>query len=147
MAVFHVHKDDDPLMTGTHKGADAAGSLSDAGENFLSCGIIIGLAIHNDTQGTDGLVTAVTEDGVTDDTNTWDNGDTYSIYKTAAKDTVISRIATDRIRGKKVTRPEQLNSYGYLPKDSLIDLDEDGYRYPKDRIPFGPGQPEKRRHR
>ena len=137
---FVTHKDDENLATGTHAGADSAAALYDKTAMFDVCGVAVGLAIHNETQVTDGLVTVVTATTVTDDTNTWDNGDTYSIYKTAEKDTVISTIATDKSRGWKVTDPDKLNSNGWFPEDEDIDVDEDGDQL--DPRPWGPGQPE-----
>ena len=138
---FVTHKDDEALATGTHKGSDGASVLSDRGANFKTFGALVGVAIHNTTQGTDGLTTVVTDDAVTDDTNTWDNGDTYEIYKTAAKDSTISTIATDKSRGWKVTRKEELNSYGWRPEDADIGVDEDGHALIPQ--PFTEGQPEK----
>lgn len=131
--VIEKHTDSDPLATGTHKGASAAASIRDPGADFKSCGVRIGLAIYNETQDTNGLVTAVTEDTVTDDTNTWDNGDTYAIYKTATKDSAISTIGTDRSRGWKSTNRADLDR-GWRPEDVDLDRDEPNV--------FGPRQPE-----
>lgn len=135
MPSWDTHIDDDPLATGTHEGVDGSSFLYVKNMIFVTCDVRIGLAIHNETQDTDGLITAVTETTVTDDTNTWDNGDTYSIYKTAAKDTFISRIATDKSRGWKVTEKSELNDYGWFPKDHDIDKDSDGHKLPKDERP------------
>lgn len=145
MAVYDSHIDDSPLATGTHTGSDGAASLYVKNGRFRSWGAAIGLAIHNDTQGTDGLITVVTDDTITDDTNTWDNGDTYSIYKTAAKDGNISKIAVDKSRGWKVTDPAELDKSGWLPQDHDLDRDEDGHRLPRNERPWGPGQPERNR--
>ena len=139
MTVYETHKDDDPFASGTHKGADGASVLSDRGANFATWGVVVGVAIHNTTQETDGLVTAVTDDTVTDDTNTWDNGDSYEIYNSAAKDTVISSIATDKSRGWKVTSPDELNANGWFPEDADLGVDEDGHTLTPQ--PFGPHQP------
>jgi hypothetical protein len=129
-----IHRDDDYLATGTHKGADGAASLFDPGKDLKSCGVIVGLAIYNTTQVTNGLVTASTEDTVTDDTNTWDNGDTYEIYKTAAKNQVVSSIWTDVSRGWKSDKKELQK--GWRAEDLDVDRKKPG------RV-FGPGQPEK----
>lgn len=144
MAVYETHNDDEALATGTHKGADGASALSDPGADFKSCGINsdVGQAVSNETQATSGNVTASTEDTVTDDGNSWDNGDTYKIYKTAAKDTFLSRHGIDKSRGWKATKKGELNAYGWRPEDADIDVDESGHRLPHDEIPFGPGQPE-----
>ncbi|MBW2105254.1 MAG: hypothetical protein JRI26_04315 [Deltaproteobacteria bacterium] len=130
-----MHKDDDPLVTGTHKGASGSSTLIDRRLDFRACGVSIGLAIYNDTQSTNGLVTVVTENKITDDTNTWDTGDTYEIYKTATKDSIISSIWTDKRFGRKVTNKAELDR-GILHADIDIDRDEEHI--------FGPGFPEKR---
>lgn len=135
--VAEVHRDTEPLFTGTHKGASGGLVLSDGGQRFVSLGVIVGLAIKNDTDGSSGLVTAVTDDTVTctlsgGTANTWTSGDTYKIYKTAAYNTKISTIYTDKIYGQKVTHPQELHK-GYLADD--VDLDEDRKNV------FGPGQP------
>ena len=178
---FQTHLDNEPLATGTHKGANGSVSLYDPGANFWSCGVSLGLAVYKlaleETETTylvdengnrivtaygeyivvvegsenqNGLVTARDEDSVTaSGITSWNRGDTYEIYKTPAKGSFLSRVATDRLRGKKVTSPEELNSYGWFPEDADLDRDENGnIKRRKDR-PFGPGQPENphRRHR
>jgi hypothetical protein len=113
--------------------------LLDPGKDFKSCGVMAGLAIHNDTDGSNGLVTEVHEDylfctlsgGALD---IWTNGDQYSIYKTAAYGTKISTHHTDKRFGRKVTGKDALFN-GLRPEDE--DLDE--YT---DNV-FGPGQPER----
>lgn len=132
------HKDDDYLATGSHAGADGGLILRNDGADFKSCGVTVGVAIYNDTDGSNGLVTAVTENTVTctlsDGTNnTWTKDDTYYIYKTSAKDTAISNIYTDRRFGRKVVRGDILTRKGFFPEDA--DLDS------KDEHVFGPGQP------
>ena len=142
--VTHIDDADSPLMTGTHKGSDDASVLSDPGADFKSCGVDpdVGQLVLNDTDGSSGVVTAVTEDTVTctltgGTDNDWDNGDTYIILKGATEDAIISTHWTDKRFGGKVTNPEQLED-GLFPED--IDLDEEGEEV------FGPGQPE-RSHR
>jgi len=137
-AVAEVHKDSDHLSTGTHKGSSGTLTLSDPNKDFKSCGVAVGLAIYNDTDGSNGLVTAVTEDDVTctlsgGSANTWTVGDTYKIYKTAAYNTTISTQYTDKRFGRKVTGKDRIEG-GLFPED--VDLDE----YEKNV--FGPGQPE-----
>lgn len=132
-----IHRDTEPLFTGTHKGASGGLVLRDGGQRFASLGVIVGLAIKNDTDGSSGLVTAVTDDTVTctlagGTHNTWSTGDTYNIYKTAAYNTKISTIYTDQIYGQKVTHPKELHK-GYLVDD--VDLDEERKNV------FVPGQP------
>ena len=144
MTSYESHTDDQALATGTHKGASSAGSLAILAGDFRTWGIVVGSAIYNDTQGTDGLITAITEKTITDDTNSWDYGDTYSIYKTATKDSNISRNAIDRSRGWKVTRPEELDETGWLPKDHDLDIDSGNRRLQRGEVPWGPGQPKRR---
>ncbi|MCP4585326.1 hypothetical protein [Pseudoalteromonas sp.] len=119
------HLDSDPLVTGTHKGADSASSLYEPSLDFKMCSVATGLAIYNETQTTNGNVSSVTANNVESDI-TWDNGDTYSIYKTATKDSSISTIAVDKSRGWKVVDLNLLNKYGFLPKDADSDRDENG---------------------
>jgi len=135
--VLEVHNCDENNYhaSGTHKGPDSCAYLWDKGKNFLSCGVALDMIVHNTTQETNGTITAVTEDTVTDDTNTWDNGDEYEIY-IQTKDTRISSIWTDRRYGRKTDRDKMVK--GLRPEDR--DLDEEGKHV------FGPGQPE-RSHR
>ena len=133
------HIDDDYLATGTHSGADGGLVLRNKGADFKSCGVTIGVAIQNDDDSSAGLVTAVTEDTVTctlasGTANTWTNGDTYYIFKTAAEDTFISSIYTDRRFGGKVVKGDILNSKGFFEADADLDQDIDEI--------FGEGQPE-----
>lgn len=136
-----------PLMVGTHKGAAGASVLSDPGADFKSCGVdpvddtdfgTIAQLVMNETDGSEGVVTAVTEDTVTctlSDGGTWDNGDVYIILKTGVEDAVISTHWTDRRFGQKVVNPAQLDEDGVFPEDA--DIDEE------DEEIFGPGQPER----
>jgi len=79
-------------------------------------------------------VASVSEQEITtDDDLNWDNGDTYKIYKTAAKGQVISTQWTDLSRGWKT--PMRELERGWKPEDVDIDRDNPG------RV-FGPGQPE-----
>jgi len=128
-----THRDDEYLMTGTHKGATST-TLFNRKADFASCGAFAGLYIENVTQTTNSLVATATEEEVTtDDSISWDNGDTYEIYKTAAKDSFISSERVDLSRGWK-SDPETLER-GWKKED--IDLDRDGKNI------FGPGQPVK----
>lgn len=134
--VVEQHIDDEPLATGTHDGADGAAVLSCMGAMFRSLGVtpVLGQYVENETQTTGGAVTASTDDTVTVDGVTWDNGDTYNVYKTATKDSAISSTLTDVSRGWKADPDEMVD--GWRPEDK--DLDDHG----KHRV-FGPGQPEK----
>lgn len=137
--VREVHRDDEALATATHDGADGSATLRNVGADFKSCGVSVGLAIYNDTDGSNGLVTAVTEDEVTCTlaggvNNHWNKDDTYSIYKTGTKNSVISSIKVDKSRGWKA-EPEKDLDRGWRPED--VDLDRDT------RHVFGPGQPER----
>ena len=128
-----IHNDDDALATGTHEGVDSATTLRVKGADFKSCGVIEDLYIENETQSTASLVATVTEDEITtDDDISWNNGDTYNIYKTGTKGSFISSVWIDLSRGWK-TDPDEMR-LGWRYDD--IDLDRDGERI------FGPGQPE-----
>ena len=133
--VAELHLDDSPIYTGLHAGSTGLVITHKVG-HFLSCGVSVGAAVYNETQGTNGLITAVTEDTITTDIS-WNNGDTFSVYVTATKDSLISFINTDLRFGTKVTRKAELNERGQLLEDE--DLDE------VTRNIFGPGQPEKTR--
>jgi len=133
------HIDDAYLATGTHRGPGGGLVLHNEGADFRSCGITAGVAIQNDTDGSSGLVTAVTENTVTctlsgGTNNTWELSDTYYIFKTAAENTFISKISTNRRFGRKVIKGDILNSKGFFLED--VDVDQDS-----DEV-FGPGQPE-----
>jgi len=142
--VTHTDDADYPLMTGTHKGADDASVLSDSGADFRSCGVDpnVGQLVLNDTDSSEGAVTAVTEDTVTctlagGTDNDWDNGDTYIILKGATEDAVLSTHWTDKRHGRKATDPAQLED-GLFPEDRDLDEDEEEI--------WGPGQPERHYH-
>lgn len=140
-----IHKDTEPLITGTHDGATGTTILRDMDADFRSFGARVGLAIENETKGYIGVIETVTDTEITvswamggagDELSfgayaDWDKGDTYNIYKTAVKGSVISTNWVDLSSGFK-TRPENLED-GLMPKD--IDLDRDGQRV------FGPNQP------
>ena len=121
------HIDDEPLFSGTHSGG-AGTTLQDLTRDFRTSGVTIGVAIHNDTQVTDGNIISFTATTLISDVS-FDNGDAYSIYKTAAKDTGISYIGVDKSRGWKETNKKHLNKYGWKPCDHDIDKDENGNRY------------------
>lgn len=138
-AVKVSHTDSDYLARGVHKGADGGVVLHHKGADFKSCGITVGIAIENDTDGSAGLTTAITEDTVTctlagGTNNTWTKDDQYSIYKTSSKDSSISFIYTDRRFGQKVVKGDILTKKGFFPEDRDIDEDIDEI--------FGEGQPE-----
>ncbi len=135
-----TYLDDTANMTGTHKGSNGAASLSDPGAGFRSTGIDpdLDLLIKNTTDGSEGPVTAATEDSITatltgGTNNTWANGDAYETYLTDTEDSLISTHWTDKRFGQKVVNPAQLDEDGVFPEDA--DLDE------KDDEVWGPGQP------
>ena len=129
-----IHLCDSPLAYGTHDGGNTSSVLLGRGRDFKSCGVAIGMAILNTTQDTDGLITAVTEDSVTDDTNSWNNGDEYEIYF-QTKDSFVSSIDVDRKHGRKVYLGDQLNVHGNRPEDEDLDITNDEV--------WSPGHPEK----
>ena len=138
---YETHRDTDPLATGTHKGA-ASLTINDPGKDFDSCGVMVGLAVKNTTDVSAGLVTAVTEDTVTctlagGSLNTFTNGDTYAIYKTATYNSLISSIYVDKRFGHRAVTRDELTENNLFPED--VDLDENGEKV------FGKGQPQRRR--
>ena len=128
------HIDEDYLITGTHK-AGTSTTLTDRKADFASCGVMDGLYIENTTQDESSLVATATEEEVTtDDDVSWDNGDTYEIYKTGTKDSKISTQWVDMSRGWR-TDPKKMTD-GWRNEDLDIDRNNPG------RV-FGPGQPSK----
>ena len=130
-----VHNDDSPIIRCLHDGANGATILRNMTQQFKSCGATIGSAIYNDTAGTNGLITSVTEIAVIGAGLVWNRGDQFSIYITPVMGSRISSIETDRRFGQKVTDKGALNEFGFKPEDTDIDETE--------RNVFGPGQPEK----
>ena len=134
-----THRDDSAFATGTHKNLANSAFLNDPGKDFKSCGVQVDSLIRNTTDGSEGAITAVTEDtvsvtlaGGTD--NDWDIGDEYEIYITDTYDSIISSVWTDKRYGRKYDK-DKLHK-GLIPDD--IDIDE--YR----SHVWGPNQPEKR---
>lgn len=136
-----IHKDDDPFAKGAHKWPANSSVLRDPGKDFKSCGVQTGVLIKNITDGSEGLITAVTEDTITvtlsgGTDNDWDVGDEYEVYITDTYESIISSIWTDRSRGWKSDK-DKLNR-GWRPEDEDLDRET--------KHVFGPGQPE-RSHR
>jgi len=82
--------------------------INDPGADFRSCGVQVGSAVRNITDGSSGLVTAVTEDTVTCTLsggahNMFYYGETYAIYCTSEYNSKISMMYTDKRFGHKVT--------------------------------------------
>jgi len=130
--------DTDPFAEGLHYGPTGASYVLNNGADFKSCGVTVGLYIENVDDGSNGLVTAVTETTVTctlsgGTNNYWTYGDEYEIYNTATKGSRISTIHTDRRFGRKVLKKTELNKHGHFHADE--DLDIDGAKV------FGPGEP------
>ena len=137
---IETHRDNDPFAEGTHKRGSSSSALIDPGADFLSCGVRTGVLCKNTTDGSEGPITAVTEESVTatlagGTDNLWDVGDEYEIYITDTYNSKISSIWTDKSRGWKSDK-EHLDR-GWRPED--VDLDRD------ERHVFGPGQPKKQR--
>jgi hypothetical protein len=126
------HIDDDPLATGTNAGATGF-IIYDDSADFKSCGVAVGLAVHNETAGTDGLVTAVTEGSVTFDISIA-SGDVWQIFKTGERGSSISKVYTDRIYGTKAVKPSDLNARGRFHEDEDKDADRENVwgGYPDD---------------
>ena len=133
--------DDEPLSEGTHGGATGL-TFFKQGADFKSCGVKAGLYVENTTDGSSGLVTAVTEETVTTTLsggalNTWTSGDEFEIYKTATKDSRLSSIFVDKRFGHKASSRSELTGDNLFPED--VDLDEHNENV------FGPGQPARAR--
>ena len=119
VATRELHRDDSPIFTGTHKGPSSSATLYDKGVNFRALGIDPDLSQYceNETQATGGAVTAADESNVTATGVTWDNGDTYNIYATSTKDSMISSVWCDVSRGQKIKKKEDVNRYGWRNED------------------------------
>jgi len=159
-----VHKDTEPLITGTHDGGNTATVLQDMDAGFRSFGARVGLAVEHVDKHFYGTITAATETTVTvtwasdeggtpitfgdetlwfgsnqvyfSDAAVWDNGDTYKIYKTSARGSIISTNWVDISRGWKSRKSELID--GWRAEDVDIDKQNPG------KV-FGPGQPERAR--
>ena len=130
-----IHRDNDYLASGMHDGTNGATTLSDKDADFKSCGVMVGAYIENETAGTNSNVASVSESEITTDDNiSWDNGQTYKIYITSAKNTKISSIWTDHSRGWRTDKEDLID--GWRAED--IDIDDHGKKHV-----FGPGQPER----
>lgn len=119
---------------GTHKGPNASAFLRDIGANFKTYSVRVGMPVYrlrDNVPISNGLITAVTDDTITDDTNTWDDGDQYEIY-IQTKGTTISTMMTDVSRGWKAD-PKELDR-GWFPEDVPLDRENPHV--------FGPDQPE-----
>lgn len=160
VASREIHRDSEPLITGTHKGSDGSAFIYDKGRNFRSLGAdpVLLLYVENETQSSHGYLSASTEDTLTALTPsdeaafilgagefpytfgetvelTWDYGDTYNIYKTISKDKFISDQWQDVSRGWKINNYDEVNEHGWRHDD--WDIDDRGRK----KV-FGPGQPE-----
>jgi hypothetical protein len=116
-----THKDDSPIAFGVHSGATGLNLINKLGY-FKTCGITVGRAIYNTTDGSNGLITAVTDttitctlsDGIN---NEWTDGDAYEIYITGVKGATISQIEVDKRYGRKTSKYHRLNKDGYFKDD------------------------------
>jgi len=132
-----IKYDTDPLVSGTYIGANGSLSIFKSDADFKSCGVLVGLAIRNITDGSEGVITAVTETDIIATLtggihNSFYNLDEYEIYMTPVYNSLVSIIYTDRRYGHKVVNPSELEN-GI--KSNELDLDENT------RNVFGPGQP------
>jgi len=150
-ATRELIKDSEPLFEGTHKGASGSTTLVDRGACFRSLGVDPELTqyIENVTQSTASRVSSVTEDQVISgadafpvtfpftfiDQISWDNGDTYRIYATSEKNSVISSTWCDVSRGQAITDKDDITNEGWFRED--VDVDDKG----RAQV-FGPLQPE-----
>ena len=138
--VVEIRRDVDPLVSGTYRGPNGSLVVRSVGADFRSCGVLLGSAVRNITDGSIGVVTEVNEDsfvctlsgGIHDSFYT---GDVYAVYMTATYDSIKSKHYVDRRYGHKVTDQRQLVD-GIKPDE--IDVDE------YERNVFSPGQPFKK---
>lgn len=157
-----VHKDTDYLISGTHRGGNSASTLVDRKAYFVTANAKVGLAIENYTKGYRGVIYSITEHEIVvswatnglgtpitfgsgtlwfgseqvhfeEGIGVWDYGDTYRIYKTTARGTIISTQWTDLSRGWKTPQDELIDGW----REEDIDLNPNG-----EREVWGPGQPE-----
>jgi hypothetical protein len=117
----YTNKDDSPVAFGSHAGATGLDLINKTGY-FRTCGITTGRAVYNTTDGSNGLITAVTETTLTCTlsgglNNQWTDGDEYEIYVTGVKGSTISRFEVDKRYGRKVTKYHRLNKDGYFKDD------------------------------
>ena len=159
-----VHKDTEALITGTHDGGESASDLRDMDASFKTFGARVGLAVEHVDKSYYGTITAVTNTTVTvewasdgagtpitfgdetlwfggeqvhfEEASVWDKGDTYKIYKTSAKGSLLSTNWTDVSRGWKTPMKDLQD--GWRAEDLDIDRHNPG------RV-FGPGQPKRER--
>jgi hypothetical protein len=106
VTTYETHKDDSPQATGVHKGSGGAAVLYSKDANFNKY-IVLGVQCYNTTQGTNGVITALTTHTVTATGVTWDLDDEYEIYLTDTKNSFISKIAVGRIYGHKLEYGEE----------------------------------------
>jgi hypothetical protein len=76
-------------LTGAHAGPDSSASLIATGVNFVTAGVVVGMMVFNNTDGSKGQVTAINTTSTANDTlamtlaggsdNDWDTGDSYQI--------------------------------------------------------------------
>lgn len=137
VATREIHRDSDYLASDTHSGADSSKTLRCDGIDFFVGGAVPDLYIENETQSTSSLIATVKEHEITtDDAISWNNGDTFNIYKTSTKDSFISGVWCDVSRGWKINSNDEINKHGWRTED--WDIDDKGRK-----DVFGPGQPEK----
>jgi hypothetical protein len=130
MAIAEVARDTEYLITGKQEGSGVV--ISGANKDFRSCGAIPGLAVKNDTAGTNGHVVSATENTVTTDIS-FAQGDTYRIFATDTYNSIKDVVYLDKRYGHKATNKHELVD-GLFPEDR--DYDEDR------RKVFAPGQPD-----
>lgn len=134
---LEVHRDSDYMATGTQRGATGT-TLSDPSAHFAVFVAQTGLYIENVTTAEHSTIATLTDLEITTaDAITWNAGDTYKIYKTSAKNSLISKEWTDSSRGWKADKREL--THGWFPDDWDVNRDADGGT----RKQFGPNQPER----
>ena len=135
--VAEIKYDVDPLVSGLYSGTNGLMTVRKLGADFKSCGVFIGLAVLNTSDGSAGYIIDVSEDSFTctltgGTHNSFYNGDSYAVYVTSSYGSLVSINYTDRRYGHKVLNPNELVN-GI--KSDEIDVDEN------QRNVFAPDQP------
>ena len=151
-----IHRDLDPLVTGTHRGARGL-TLIDYGKMFDVVVATLGLQVVNVTTGEKGNIIAITAETILVSSGSvaevltfgddeiafgseelrfgglvWNPGDAYAVYKTATKGSIISTQWVDLSRGWKTPQRELIDGW----REDDVDVNRGGEKM------WAEGQPE-----
>ncbi len=87
------------VTSGEHDGGSGSTVLYDSSQNFIGEGVKVGMQVVNNTDGSWGIITALSATSITANlawgsTNRWDNGDEYTVYKFAYNGLIRIDLAT-----------------------------------------------------